>query len=109
MKFSKVELSLIAVTLAIGMITLGYFFGRAGSGDRVVIETENTPSADSTEIIYMAKETAEASDETEKININTAGEEELETLPGIGEVIARRIIDFREEYGDFWLLRILLT
>ena len=35
------------------------------------------------------------------VNINTASKELLCTLPGIGEVIAERIIKQREEYGPF--------
>ena len=36
-----------------------------------------------------------------RVNINTAGPEELMTLPGIGEVRARAIIDDREANGPF--------
>ena len=36
-----------------------------------------------------------------KVNINSASAEELETLPGIGEVIAQEILDFRTENGPF--------
>lgn len=35
------------------------------------------------------------------VNINYASQAELETLPGIGEVTARKIIDYRREHGLF--------
>jgi competence protein ComEA len=35
------------------------------------------------------------------VNVNAATPEELETLPGIGEVLAAAIVQFREEHGPF--------
>ena len=35
------------------------------------------------------------------ININTASAQELEQLPGVGKVIAERIVAYREQHGRF--------
>lgn len=39
--------------------------------------------------------------ENKKININKAGTEELQILPGIGPAYAERIVEWREENGRF--------
>lgn len=36
-----------------------------------------------------------------KINLNTAGVEELGSLPRVGPVLAQRIVDWRKEHGRF--------
>lgn len=36
-----------------------------------------------------------------KININSASKEELKTIPGIGDVTAQKIIEYREKNGNF--------
>lgn len=35
------------------------------------------------------------------VNLNVATVEELKDLPGIGDVMARRVIDYRESHGRF--------
>ena len=43
------------------------------------------------------------------LNLNTATLMELETLPGVGPVLARRIVDFREKKGGFRRVEELLV
>ncbi|HYK91700.1 MAG TPA: helix-hairpin-helix domain-containing protein [Acidobacteriota bacterium] len=38
---------------------------------------------------------------TEKVNLNTATIEQLQTLPGIGPAMARRVIEYRTKVGKF--------
>ena len=42
-----------------------------------------------------------ADEPSPRININTATAEELESLPAVGEVIATRIVAYREQNGPF--------
>ena len=44
----------------------------------------------------------------EPVDLNTADEAELDTLPGIGEALAGRIIAYREENGPFETVEELL-
>jgi competence protein ComEA len=53
-----------------------------------------------------ASEAAPAKDET--VDLNTATEEELQTLPGVGPALAKRIVEFRKEHGDFTRVEDLL-
>jgi len=43
-------------------------------------------------------------EEEDKINLNTASAEDLTSLPGIGEILAARIVAYREEHGPFQTL-----
>lgn len=36
-----------------------------------------------------------------KININSASQSDLQTISGIGEVLSKRIVDYRNENGNF--------
>lgn len=43
----------------------------------------------------------EVIDQVQSININTASVGRLQDIPGVGEVIATRIVKYRDEFGKF--------
>ena len=85
---------LIAVTAAFVFVLIGVFIGRNSQNhDWILPESiiaENAPESSS-----------ESSNNLEKININTATAQQFMILPGIGETLAQRIIDYRQENGNF--------
>lgn len=69
---------------------------------------ENTPTSQSPSTQPSASTTPQSTPIT-LLNINYATQEELEKLPGIGPVLAQRIIEYRETYGPFTDIEELLN
>lgn len=97
----KIKLSVIlpVITALFAGLTLGLFLGRNPAGCSVTVsvparlasaaapeETQTEPSAQAASL---------------PVNINTADAAELAALPGIGKVLAQRILDYRRVHGDF--------
>lgn len=107
----------VAALLAV-IFSAGFLAGRASAPYQIAAATERpaqqTAKAEDeqaqTEQPTAAAEieTAQAADAaqtqdapTEKVNLNTADADTLQTLPGIGAVLAERIIAYREVSGGF--------
>ena len=95
-----------AVTFLIVMILLGTVFWGIrrynpalflGKPDLIAVPNEEN----TTQKPHQIKETIEKQPKPSLLNINTATEEELQTLPSIGPQMAKRIVLYRKENSDF--------
>ena len=93
---------LLVLTVACLSFLVGIFLGRSYAGSPVNVSIAPTQTTAATTAV------TEATAPT-LVNINTAGVDALSQLPGIGEVIAQRIIDYREENGPFETVTELLN
>ncbi|HOQ06256.1 MAG TPA: helix-hairpin-helix domain-containing protein [Clostridiales bacterium] len=68
------------------------------AGEGALVRSDSGPGA---EVIGSGDDTPAGRNGIKPVNINTAGIDELDTLPGIGEAKARDIIAYREKHGRF--------
>lgn len=101
----KPHLSLIvAVTLLFSGFLLGFSLGRNSGSADVIVSVPPQMRTAPTETTCFTEETVAAAEQIVfPININTADKDAFMALPGIGEVLAQRILAYREEYGGFSL------
>ena len=89
---------LALITGVFAAFVLGFFAGR--NLNRTPVQIQQLPAV--TVAATLPEETgATAPTEPGILDINTASAAQLQTLPGIGEVIAQRIVDYREANGPF--------
>lgn len=85
-------------------------------GDRVVIPrivhpafpSADAPASAGARSSQEAAQDPPAGEPGPTVNVNTASAEDLERLPGVGPVLARRIVEFREAKGLFRRMEDLL-
>lgn len=130
MKITTAERVILTVTLVFIAFVVGFFIGRktvtpAVSVEAVVPTTspyiydsslsaqgasqsaEEEPFSDQEESVSIV-ETGWTLDSGEQLDLNLATAEELQQLPGIGEVLAGAILEYREAIGGFSELQQLM-
>ena len=89
----KSEKWIVALTLVFVLAMLGIYFRSAllGEGGGYSIRGG----------AFVSESASEETPASWQVNVNTATEAELMWLPGVGEVLAGRIVDYRENHGPF--------
>ena len=97
------KLRMLPVLLALLLVVFcaAFFLGRNTVSGRLSVEISRSPSVAPAEAVQAVRAVPEAETAPTVVNLNTAGLDELITLPGIGQTLAERILAYREEYGRF--------
>ena len=92
---------LLVITLLFMTFTVGLFLGKNYNHNSVHLSELSTSAQHNIQPQYIPTDDQSAITVTFPVNINTADIAELSALPGIGEVLAQRIMDYRNKNGFF--------
>ena len=98
----KPHLSVLsALTCLFAVFTLGFFLGRNNNHETVYLSVLPASGSHNSPVDTGSLETPAPDPVSFPVDLNSAGMEELCALPGIGETIAWRILNYRELNGPF--------
>lgn len=101
----------ICLTVCFAAFTAGYFLGRNYSPAPVQLSVPERLLTTATTAATTEPETTEETRPAVSfpLDVNSATAEDLTALPGIGPVLAQRIVTYRESHGDFQAVEELLN
>ena len=98
---NKVSVLLAVVTALFVGFTLGLFVGRNSGSGTVTLAVSPQMQTAPTTAATAAAETVPEETVSFPVNINTADVDTLTALPGIGRVLAERIVAYRRQNDPF--------
>ena len=100
----KASIVLLVIFLLFCSTVVGYIAGHRVTDKDIVISSEKVPASET----HTSNGTVKGYGADGKMDINTASIGQLITLPEVGETLAQRIVDYRNEYGEFYSVEDLL-
>ena len=97
------------ITLLFVVFTAGYFLGNSQKKSQLTVSVSKEITAAPQETEYQYPVSVKTDTPHFPVSINHASKEELSALPGIGDVLAQRILDFRAAHGYFRSVEELLN
>lgn len=92
----------LTITAVFFSFTLGFFLGRNPASGTISVSVPPALQTMPAESTALTEQTfAPTQGVSFPIDINAATEEDFQALPGIGEVLAQRIVAYRQEHGAF--------
>lgn len=92
---------LVVTTIVFAAFLLGFFLGKNQNQDQIVVSLPNKFMTAPPPETQALTEPTEEKVISFPISINHADKEEIMALPGIGDVLADRILAYKEEHGNF--------
>lgn len=100
MKKPRISILMI-LTGVFAAFLVGFFAGRNFNRTPVYISSLPVPTTQPQAATQPTAQTDPTPTEPGIVDINAATADQLEALPGIGPVLAQRIVEYRTQFGNF--------